>query len=310
MRFLRTLFRPLRVKIPFVFDVLVVSDAGQIRAIEESGKVDHLHAYETKNLPWWVRYYFRATKFHDDERDLWFCPFESASNPTYRPRRAYMEAKIAERYTTEDVHRIASLLVSNADDETLAYEMVQVVNRRFFGTEIPLAITKVAKCPLQHFYEAILPWRYLRAARARKQLVDYSASHLDPHVHALDVGHNIGEIVQTTVGALRRLRENLDLPVAKIFTVHALTLEVPRIAIARTTFGGMLWVPTSPGRTVVILKNGEAATETHDLLFTFGTGTPERACVFMGMFVDFMTDLQHELRRRLGTTEADGSGVT
>jgi hypothetical protein len=32
------------------------------------------------------------------------------------------------------------------------------------------------------------------------------------------------------------------------------------------------------------------------LLFTFGTGTSERACVFMGFFMEFMTELQKELR--------------
>jgi hypothetical protein len=257
-----------------------------------------------------VRFYFRATKFHDDERDLWFCPFESAKDPTYRPRRAYLEVKVAEGHSAEDVRQIASLLRDKVDDEKLAHAMVQVVNRRFFGADIPLAITRAARCPLQRFSEAILPWRYWRAVRARKQIVDFSAAHVGPDVHPLDVGHNIGEVVQTTVGALRRLYDNLHLSIEEIFTAHPLTPEVPRIAVARTTFGGMLWIPTREGKTVVILRNGNAATQTRDLLFTFGTGTSDRACVFMKLFLEFMTDLQSELRGTGGSARGTVRGPT
>ena len=42
--------------------------------------------------------------------------------------------------------------------------------------------------------------------------------------------------------------------------------------------------PARPGKTVVILKNGKAAATTHDLLFTFGTGSRERFCVLMSFF--------------------------
>ena len=100
-------------------DLVVVSDPGQIKQIDESGDVDRLHAFPSKSLPLWVRFFFRATKFHDDRRDLWFSPFESASNPTYPGRREYLVAKVSEGYTTDDVTHIADLLTSNADDEAL-----------------------------------------------------------------------------------------------------------------------------------------------------------------------------------------------
>src|SRR5437764_7385231 len=87
---------PRRIKIPFLVDLVTVSDPDQIRRIEATGDVDRLHVFDSASLPWWVRYFFRATKFHDDKRDLWFCPFESASNPTYPGRRAYLEQKVEE----------------------------------------------------------------------------------------------------------------------------------------------------------------------------------------------------------------------
>jgi hypothetical protein len=190
---IKLLFSPLRIRIPFLLDVLVVSDPEQIRRIEASGDVDRLHTHDTASLPWWVRYFFRATKFHDDTRDLWFCPFESNSNPTYRPRRAYLEEKVAAGYSPEDVKTIAGLLNTNAGDEALAHAMVQVVNRRFFGQEIPLAVTRDAKNTLQNFGEALFPWRYRRARASRERILEYCTAHLDKDVHVLDVGHNIGE---------------------------------------------------------------------------------------------------------------------
>src|SRR6478672_2400560 len=142
MNLIKFLFDPLRIRIPFFMDLILVSDPEQIKRIEASGDVDRLHTHDTASLPWWVRYYFRATKFHDDERDLWFCPFESTSNPTYHKRRGYLESKVATGYSQKDVKRIAELLNANADDETVAHAMVQVVNQRFFGKEIPLGITR------------------------------------------------------------------------------------------------------------------------------------------------------------------------
>src|SRR5262249_56641867 len=130
------------------------------------------------------------------------------------PRRAYLEGQVAAGYSKEDVRGIARLLIDDADDETLAHAMVQVVNRRFFGKEIPRPVTRAAKYTLQNFSEAIFPWKYRRARRSRKQILDYCADNLDPGVHVLDVGHNIGEVVQATAGAIRWREGKHHTPVA------------------------------------------------------------------------------------------------
>jgi hypothetical protein len=285
-----------RIKIPFLLDLVIVSDSEQIKKIETSGDVDRLHAYETSSLPGWVKFYFKATKFHDDERDLWFCPFESTSNPSYQPRRAYLEEKSALGYSKDDVNRIVHLLKANASDDVLAHEMVQVVNRRFFEAEIPESITHTAKYTLQNLIEVIAPWNYLRARKSQKQIMDYCTQTLPSDVHIVDAGHNIGEVVQATAVALKILQANLDQPVDAIFTAHAPTPQVARIAVRASTFDGLLSSPITPGKTVVILKVGEAAAKTQDLSFTFGTGSSERICVFKDFFLSFMTDVQKELR--------------
>lgn len=292
----RSFFNPLRITIPYLLDIIIVSDPEHIKKIETSGDVDRLHAYDTASLPWWVKFYFRSTKFHDDKRDLWFCPFESSSNPSYQPRRAYLEEKVATSYSQEDVKRIAELLNTNANDEVLAHEMVQVVNQRFFGKEIPLPITKAANNTVQKISEAILPWKYIQGRKSQQEIMNYCEQNLSKNVHILDVGHNIGEVVQATAGGLRKLKDNLDKPVEEIFTKHALTPQAPRIAIKSSTFDGLLSSPTTPGKTVVLLQIGKAAAKTQDIFFTFGTGSSNRACVFKDFFLEFMKDLQRELR--------------
>jgi hypothetical protein len=296
-----SLFNPLRLKIPLLFDILFVSDPEHIRQIETSGEVDRIHRYDTAALPWWVTFFFKATKFHDDTRDLWFCPLESTSNPSYSRRRAYLEAKVASGYSAGDVHKMAELLTANAADEELAHAMVQIVNHRFFAQEVPLPITQAAKYTLQNLGEAVWPWKYRRGRTSQQQIMDYCARTLPQDVHILDVGHNIGEVVQATARALRRLKENLDRPVEEIFTTHAPTPQVLRIATAASTFDGLLWLPTHAGHTIIILKIGRAAAQTGDILFTFSTGGTDRACVFKEFFLNFMQDLQRVLKAKSPT---------
>lgn len=288
--------KPLRIKIPLLLDVIIVSDPEQIKLIETSGDVDRLHTYDTASLPWWVKLYFSSTKFHDQQRDLWFCPFESSNNPTYHPRRAYLEEKVAISYQQEDVKKIADLLRSNASDEVLADTMVQIVNRRFFGQDIPAEISHTAKYTVQDLKEAILPWKYIKGQKSQQKVMDYCEHSLPQNVHILDVGHNIGEVVQSTSVSLRQLKDNLDQPIEQIFTTYAPTRQVPRIAVKSSTFDGMLSSPTNPGKTVLLFMIAKAAAKTRDLAFTFGTGSSERECVFKDFFLQFMADLQQELK--------------
>lgn len=288
--------KPSRIRLPFLLDIVTVSDPEQIRRIETSGDVDRLHAYPTKELPWWVQFYFRSTKFHDPERDLWFCPFEPKFEPSYPARREYLEEKSAEGYSQADVEKIARLLKTNAAEDVLAYEMVQIVNQRFFGRPVPAEIVETAKHTVQELSGAVVPPNYAQGVQAQEKIMNYCEHALPKDVHILDVGHNIGEVVQATAGSLKRLYENLDRPVEDIFTEYAPTTQVPRIAVRSSTFDGLLDEPIKPKETVVILKIAEAAAKTKDVWYTFGTGDSERACVFKDFFLDFMKDLQQTLR--------------
>src|SRR5207245_10089284 len=119
-----------------VVEPVVASGPDPITQRAPPGAGDRLHAYASAATAWWVRFFFRATKFHDDERDLWFCPFESASDATYVPRRTYLENQVATGYSPEDIKHIAALLTADTYDETLAHSMDPVASRRFFRKEL------------------------------------------------------------------------------------------------------------------------------------------------------------------------------
>jgi hypothetical protein len=294
--FVRIQFNPLRrITIRSLVDVIVVSKPEHITCIEGSGKVDRLHKYGTKSVPFWAKTFFKATRFYDFKRDQWFLSLESNTIGEYGERYESVSAKVRDWYTQEDVETIADLLEAKADDETLARAITQVVNRRFFGQDVPPPITRAAERTLQKMGETLCPWKYFRGRAAQKRIMAYCAKTLDGNMNLVDIGHNIGATVQTATVALRRLQKHLNERVEDIFTEDALTPVVPRIATEATDFNGLLRSDTTPGKTVLIYQIEKAAAESGEISFTFGAGLPARQCVFKDFFLAFMNDLKATL---------------
>ena len=188
--------------------------------------MDRLNAFGSESMPFWVRRFFEATRFYYPKRDLWFL-LTGTGEHGHQERRACLESKVDQWYTPQDVETIADLLEAKADDETLAHAMAQIVNRRFFGRDLPRSITRTANYTLQEFKEVRFPRKYLRARAAQKRIMAYCERTLGSSAHLVDFGHNVGETVQTTSVALRALYDNLNTPVEEIFTQDALTVRPP-----------------------------------------------------------------------------------
>lgn len=77
---------------------------------------------------------------------------------------------------------------------------------------------------------------------------------------------------------------------------HSVPVQVPRVALAASTFKGLLTYPAVPNKTIFIISISKAAGKTHSMYFTFGTGVKERSCAFRPFFEAFMTELQKELK--------------
>ena len=68
--------------------------------------------------------------------------------------------------------------------------------------------------------------------------------------------------------------------------------QVPRVALAASTFSGLLSYPAVSGRTMFLISISKAAGRERSLFWTFGTGMPERSCAFKPFFMSFMKDIQ------------------
>jgi hypothetical protein len=113
--------RPVRVdlRIPFIpIDVVLISRASQIRtAIADEG-VGRLHAITTPELPYWVGFVSRLTRFFATRGPdgSWFLPFESGETNEYKRRKGghidvlgTLEAPKGEDYVVDDVQRVIQL---------------------------------------------------------------------------------------------------------------------------------------------------------------------------------------------------------
>ena len=72
--------------------------------------------------------------------------------------------------------------------------------------------------------------------------------------------------------------------------------QVPRIALAASKFRDLLSYPATPGKTIFFLNISKAAGRERSLFWTFGTGVPERSCVFKPFMMSFLKDVQQGLR--------------
>jgi hypothetical protein len=76
-----------------------------------------------------------------------------------------------------------------------------------------------------------------------------------------------------------------------------------------TNLYGLLRYPAVPKKTVFILRIREAAIETGDMNFVFGSGSSVRMCCFYPYWRVFMTVLQRELKKHHPAMQAESGAV-
>lgn len=79
-------------------------------------------------------------------------------------------------------------------------------------------------------------------------------------------------------------------------------MQVPRIALAASTFNNLLAYPAVPQKTMFLLSISKAAGKTGSLYYTFGMGVPERSCVATSFIMSFLKDVQAGLYSHKGLT--------
>ncbi|KAK9811700.1 hypothetical protein WJX72_008597 [[Myrmecia] bisecta] len=246
-----------------------------------------------------------STRFHDDRSDKWFVPFDADTPATHAAaRRSTISRLLATGHTPADVQKVAEIVRADGDLQQLADYMTPMVNSRFIdGQAIPNPVIDAARAPLNSIGDALRPGNYQKAHEGMRQLLDFcnKAVALPPdQLQAMDVAHNMSAVACKFTEAVQTLKASPTTPIDKLFTIpkNLPTPTIPRIAVAPTTFGDLLAYPAIPNKTVFLLSNSSAAGATGSLWYTFGSGTPDRACAFKPFFEAFMADLQKELVRQ------------
>lgn len=296
--------RPLRIDLPLPFvpiDIVFVSEPNQVKAINQSPNVHHLHSIPTKDMPKWCQLFFSATNFHNFKRDKWFLAFESDSDPTYVTRRAMHDNRARQGFTHEDVHRVAQLCQANADEETVADALAQIVAGKILGKEIPRNIVREARKTLKNpqIVDALIPGHYSAGAKGEDTMFRWCQANVPEGVEPIDGSHAIGSTSRPFAHAVMVLKDNLDTPVEYLFTrsKNCPTQNLPRFTSEVTTLNGLLDRPSIPAKTVIIFLILQAAEKSSSLFFTFGAGIPgNRICAMKDFIVNFLTALQQDLK--------------
>ena len=307
--------KPLRIDLPLPFvplDIVFVSEPDQIKAINQSPNVHHLHSIPTKDMPQWCQWFFSATNFHNFKRDKWFLAFEPVSNPDYVTRRAMHDNINRQGFTHEDVQRVAKLCQANADEETVADALAQIVAGRILEREIPRKIVREARKTVKNpqIVDALIPGHYSAGAKGEDTVFRWCEENVPEGVEPIDAAHAIGESSRSFAHAVMVLKDNLDTPVEYLFTrsKNCPTQNLPRVTSEVTTLNGLLDRPSFPAKTVIIFLIAQAAEKSQSLFFTFGAGVPgNRICALKDFNVNFLTALQQDLKlSRMGSWSNTG----
>ncbi|CAM9265978.1 unnamed protein product [Pylaiella littoralis] len=297
-----------RLNIPFVLDRINVTDPELIKKITVHSDIDRVHGVPTEDKPWWIKAYFPTTRFLDRDDEM-FVPLTSTRDPRYMKRRTYVTDRVEDGVDAEDVRKIAYLMHSGAPQDELERAVVNGVNRRFYGKDVPEDVVESAGKTADKLADAVTSL-YFPAVHHQGKVMDFIESNNELHggCPVADFSHHIGAAVQLLTPSCQFLHKEKDRtrPILDIFTQNdmPMTVQTPRIALRDTTLDGLLDEPAKANWTVFILQIREAAAATKDSLFTFGAGVDERQCAFKFAFQKLMADLQAELARLEATDKA------
>lgn len=84
------------------------------------------------------------------------------------------------------------------------------------------------------------------------------------------------------------------MPVEQVLCANPVVEAVLRVPIEPTTLDGVFPEddPLLPGKTIIVAYVSEAAKETGDIQFVFGSGSDKRMCPFRNLFVSALESVQ------------------
>lgn len=138
--------------------------------------------------------------------------------------------------------------------------------------------------------EKMSPMQYFRARRARKKIEDWVSGleQFKDEPHIIDIVHDLVNVYLGFTRGLMILRDIGEEDAETHLCNNAILPVSARTPLRETTLDGLFPEdrPLRKDRTVIVMKNGEAAKQTHDLRFVFGMGNETRLCPFRHLFME------------------------
>lgn len=294
-----------RICIPHILDIVTVSSPHHLRLINAHQDIARADYASPNSL---LIPLLSATQFHTPALTPSFSLAftTSAGNPDYPARLRRVEENLKQPLSQDQLDQLADLVWSDLTPELLAPRLVRLLAPQFLALRPTTTIPDDILAAMAHMHPAAIsgPLQYLRARRARRK-IELWVSDLDEfrdERNIVDVVHDLVNIYLGLTQALLLLR---DIPRGKDLHTHLCENPVlpasVRTPIRDTTVGGLFPedAPLTKDRTIIIMKNGEAAKETHDMSFVFGMGSEKRVCPFKNMFMDTCKTL---VERRVSDT--------
>eukprot|EP00884_Botryococcus_braunii_P007948 jgi/Botrbrau1/17154/Bobra.0157s0048.1 len=174
--------KPIRIDLPLFFfpiDMVFLKRARDIHAavLTESTSnpcLGRIHCLSTAELPYWLRLYFKSSRFlaqTSDSSFSWFLPLEK-KNYEYGQRRTAHDKNLAVGNVNRKCVLEVMRLALNDDKEGLQFYTANMISRLFGGKDVPLDIVQAATSTISGFDTQILlrPFPFLAAMRANQKL--------------------------------------------------------------------------------------------------------------------------------------------
>lgn len=271
-----------RLQLPFgLVDLIKVTDPGLIRKLETSP--DLTRAGESPVHPI-LSLFFKSTKFYNSAEDSHFVALLDDHRPDVQQRINLIRDKMSEKHSEQVVRDVSAAVHGSGSQIDVARACLRFIAPLFLrldaGEDVPDNIIRASIATHTTIMQSLNPFSHWRAIAARRELEDYIAARALPGVSHTDAQHITGVTCQSVAEALLRLRnKGEEVTFTELLLAMPINETSPRVPLRETTLGGLFSDPLVPGRTIVQLQIGEAAKQTGDVRFLFGSGVDERQCL-------------------------------
>lgn len=283
---------------PFVKEFVTVQNPDVLRKLASSP--DILRPAEVE-LPWILRYYFKATKFFYPPTNRWVIAHEGDDKNNRPERRKAVEDLLAKGFTDAHIAKFTELVKGDGDLVQVGAEVAKVFAEIHVplpeGEAMPQDVAEAAASTAIEFKSVVFnPLKYWAARAARYKVEEWLRTVLPEDAEVGDYSHNLGASAQGFGTALISMRDMQTSDIRTHFVNNPIIKGTMRMPARTTTVDGLFPddAPLLPG-SIIVMDTATAARKTLDDMFLFSSGVDVRQCPFKGLFFETTTEIQKRM---------------